>query len=81
MKYLWRQGLRMAIFAAIVTMALLGVFTMWLPWAAGRSDVLDRLIDIVGIAGQLAPMVGHETLPRSPARRTCSDNCPTDMIN
>lgn len=72
----------MAVFVAIMTMALLGVFTLWLPWAARRSDVLDRLIDVVGMAGQLAPMVGHETLPRSPARCTHSDNCPTtDMVD
>jgi hypothetical protein len=53
----------MAVLVAVLMMAFLGAFTMWLPWAAKRSDVVDRLIDIVGMAGQLAPMVGGETQP------------------
>lgn len=53
----------MAVLVAVLTMAFLGAFTMWLPWAARRSDVIDRLIDTVGMAGQMAPMVGRETQP------------------
>jgi hypothetical protein len=51
----------MAVLVAILTMGLMGAFTVWLPWAARRSDVLDRLIGIVGMAGQVAPFVARET--------------------
>jgi hypothetical protein len=43
-------------------MALLAAFTMWLPVAARRSDALDRLIAIVAMAGQCAPLHGRESL-------------------
>lgn len=57
----------MAVLVAILTMAVLAAFTVWLPWAARRSDVLDRLIGIVGMAGQVAPLLGRETLWQSRA--------------
>jgi hypothetical protein len=43
-------------------MALLAAFIMSLPVAARRSDVLGRLIAIVGMAGQCAPLHGLESL-------------------
>jgi hypothetical protein len=52
----------MAVLLAVVVMALLGVFTGWLAWAAKRSQALDRLIGIVAMAGQMAPFSGRETL-------------------
>jgi hypothetical protein len=52
----------MAVFVAMSAMALLAAFTMWLPVAARRSDALDRLIAIVGMAGQCAPLHGRESL-------------------
>ena len=52
----------MAVLVAILTMASLGAVTMWLPWAAGRSDAADRLIHVLGMAGQVAPLLGRETL-------------------
>jgi hypothetical protein len=56
----------MAVFVALSAMALLAAFTMWLPVAARRSDALDRLIALVAMAGQCAPLHGRESLTSFP---------------
>jgi hypothetical protein len=56
-------------------MASLGAITTWLPWASQRSDALDRLVGIVALAGQCAPLLGRETVARfddAPPRRSAS---------
>jgi uncharacterized membrane protein YbhN (UPF0104 family) len=34
----------MSVFFVVVIMAFLGTLTSWLPWAARRSNILDRVI-------------------------------------
>jgi len=62
----------MAVLMAVLTMVALGAFTTWLSWAARRSDAVDRLVGIVAMAGQCAPLLGRETVAHlEHARRPC----------
>jgi len=65
-----------ALLAALV-MAVLAAFTAWLSCVARRSDALDRLIDIVSVAGQLAPFSGRETMGGWPVNRPDADRHPS----
>lgn len=64
----------MAHTTAILLMALLGAFTLWLPLAAHGSPAVARVVELLAAAGQSVPFHHHSRVSRNDAVDECESH-------